>query len=112
MILFCLGEFQRGTMEPRRGVLQGEDREVDMRLTIVWLVLGCIVSLVGSHDSVAQSAYDYPWCAVYTKTSGAMSCYYTSFAQCMATMRGIGGTCIRSPYQDAEFRREPRSRRH
>ncbi len=67
--------------------LQGEDRELDMRLTIVALVLGCIAALAGSHGSVAQSAYDYPWCAVYTKTSGAMSCYYTS----MTTMRGIGG---------------------
>jgi hypothetical protein len=83
-----------------------------MRLTIVALVLGCIAPLVGSHDSVAQSAYDYPWCASYTKTSGALSCYYTSFAQCMATMRGIGGTCVRSPYDNAELRGEPRSRRH
>jgi Protein of unknown function (DUF3551) len=91
---------------------KGEDREVDMKLTIACLVLGCIAPLVGSHDSVAQSAYDYPWCAVYTKTSGAMSCYYVSFAQCMATMRGIGGTCVRSPYLGAELRWEPRSRRH
>ena len=90
----------------------GEDREVDMRLTIVPLVLGCIAPLVASHDSFAQSAYDYPWCASYTKTSGALSCYYTSFQQCMATMRGIGGTCVRSPYDNADLRREPRSRGH
>ena len=91
---------------------KGEDREVDMRLTIVRLVLGCIAPLLVSNVSVAQSAYDYPWCAVYTKTSGAMSCYYTSFQQCMATMRGIGGTCVRSPYDNAETRGGPRSRRH
>ena len=46
----------------------------------------------------AQSAYDYPWCAVLAGKRGAMSCYYTSFAQCMATTSGIGGTCIQSPY--------------
>ena len=83
-----------------------------MRLTIVRLVLGCVAPLLVSNVSVAQSAYDYPWCAVYTKTSGAMSCYYTSFQQCMATMRGIGGTCVRSPYDNAEPRGGPRSRRH
>ena len=83
-----------------------------MRLTIVRLVLGGIAPLLGCGVSVAQSAHDYPWCAVYTKTSGAMSCYYTSFEQCMATMRGIGGTCVRSPYDSAEPREGPRSRRH
>lgn len=48
----------------------------------------------------AQSAYDYPWCAVYGSRSGngAMSCYYASYGQCMETMSGIGGYCIRSPY--------------
>ena len=91
---------------------QGEEREVDMRLKLGALVLGCIALLGGSNVGVAQSAYDYPWCAVYTKTSGAMSCYYTSYQQCMATMRGIGGTCVRSPYDNAEPRGGPRSRRH
>jgi hypothetical protein len=81
-----------------------------MRLTIVALLLGCIAPL-GFHDSFAQSAYDYPWCAIYTKSSGTVSCYFTSFQQCMATMSGIGGTCIRNPYDGAERRWEPRSRR-
>ena len=82
-----------------------------MRLAIVPLVLGCIASLGGSHNSFAQSAYDYPWCAIYTKTSGAVSCYYTSFQQCMATMSGIGGTCLRNPFDGAQRRWDPRSRR-
>jgi hypothetical protein len=90
---------------------RGQDREIDMRLAIVPLMLACIAPLVGARDSFAQSAYDYPWCAVYTKTNGAVSCYYTSFQQCMATLSGIGGTCIRSPYYGAERRWETRSRR-
>ena len=83
-----------------------------MRMIIAALMLGCVAPLVVSHGSAAQSAYDYPWCAVYTKTSGAMSCYYASYQQCMATMRGIGGTCVRSPYDNAEPRGGPRSRRY
>ena len=50
----------------------------------------------------AQSAYDYPWCAVYAGGSrgpgGAMSCYYRTYEQCRQTMSGIGGTCVQSPY--------------
>jgi hypothetical protein len=58
----------------------------------------------------AQSAYDYPWCAVYTNKSGAQACYYASYAQCMATMEGIGGFCIESPYYRGPSR--PRERHY
>jgi len=83
-----------------------------MRLRLVGLVFGCVALLAGVHHSFAQSAYDYPWCAVYSKTNGAMSCYYTSFQQCITTMRGIGGTCVRSPYQGARPRWDPRLGRY
>ena len=72
-----------------------------MRVTTASVVLGCLIPLFAADDGIAQSPYDYPWCAVYTKTSGATSCYYTSFQQCLATMRGIGGTCIRNPHDGA-----------
>jgi hypothetical protein len=69
-------------------------------------------TLLGAiQPSYAQSAYDYPWCAVYTNRSGAQACYYRSYAQCMATMQGIGGYCIESPYYRGEPRRERRTRR-
>ena len=83
-----------------------------MRAAVISLVVGSAVVLGGLGESRAQSAYDYPWCAVYTNRSGASACYYRSYQQCMATMRGIGGTCIRSPYHNADLRWEPRSRRH
>lgn len=53
----------------------------------------------------AQSAYDYPWCGIRYDRSGAQSCYYRTYAECMATMSGIGGTCIRSPYYRGGWRR-------
>jgi len=62
----------------------------------------------GPGESRAQSAYDYPWCAVYTNRSGATACYYSSYQQCMATMRGIGGYCTASPYYRGAPAREPR----
>ena len=79
-----------------------------MRKALLLAVLG--LGVVGqTHLSAAQSPYDYPWCALRGDRSGATSCYYTSYAQCRATLRGIGGTCIRNPYQTRgpRYVREP-----
>ncbi len=69
-----------------------------MRLLQAFVVITALFA--ATHAAEAQSAYSYPWCAVYTGrgAGGAMSCYYRSYAQCMQTMSGIGGYCIRSPY--------------
>ena len=65
--------------------------------------LALLVAVVGAAPtSFAQNKtpYDYPWCAQYDSrvAGGALSCYYATYAQCRATMSGIGGNCIRSPY--------------
>jgi Protein of unknown function (DUF3551) len=44
----------------------------------------------------AQSPYSYPWCLRGGR--GGMSCYFTSYQQCMATLSGRSGWCMRSPY--------------
>jgi hypothetical protein len=64
------------------------------------LIIGVVAAALagGVSPGQAQSAYDYPWCAVYTNRSGAQACYYSSYEQCMATMWGIGGYCRPSPY--------------
>jgi len=53
--------------------------------------------IAASSASHAQSAYDYPWCALRGDRGGGQSCYYTTHAQCVEALRGIGGTCIRNP---------------
>jgi Protein of unknown function (DUF3551) len=73
--------------------------------------LTLLIAVVGAApSSFAQSAYDYPWCALYGSRTGggAQSCYYQTYQQCMATMSGIGGTCVRSPYYRGP---EPRGER-
>ena len=62
--------------------------------------IAAITFVAATSMSHAQSPYDYPWCAVYSRTSGATSCYFQSFQQCMTTLSGIGGFCMRSPYYD------------
>jgi hypothetical protein len=60
----------------------------------------------------AQSSYSYPWCAILpgvgSGSGGAMSCYYASWEQCRATMFGIGGNCVQSPYYHARPTQLPR----
>jgi Protein of unknown function (DUF3551) len=47
----------------------------------------------------AQSAYSYPWCAVYPRAIGGYACYYKTYESCMKTMMiGIGGGCMQSPF--------------
>jgi Protein of unknown function (DUF3551) len=47
----------------------------------------------------AQSAYSYPYCAVYPRAIGGYACYYKSYEACMKTMTiGIGGGCMASPF--------------
>ena len=65
------------------------------------VVLGSLAiiaaTVIGAHTCAAQSAYDYPWCALRGGQVGGQACYYTSYQQCMATLRGLGGTCIANP---------------
>jgi Protein of unknown function (DUF3551) len=68
-----------------------------MRYKIILpLLVAGFASLAGSAQ--AQSPYSYPWCAVHADRSGATSCYFSTYEQCRATIQGIGGSCIRSPY--------------
>jgi len=68
-----------------------------MRATMIPLLV--VAAVLGSSPVAhAQTPYDYPWCAIYTNKSGAQACYYSSYEQCMATMSGIGGYCVLSPY--------------
>ncbi len=57
-----------------------------------------VVLIAGGSNARAQSAYSYPWCAVYPRNIGGYACYYSNYETCMRTMVGIGGYCERSPF--------------
>jgi Protein of unknown function (DUF3551) len=61
-----------------------------------WLILA--TSLVGlAGTATAAQAQNYPWCAVYGGNEGAgENCGFSTFAQCMATLSGMGGFCNRN----------------
>ena len=88
-----------------------------MQIIVLFLVAAALLG--ETQASNAQSAYSYPWCAISGgKDAGSMTCYYTSWQQCMTT-QGIGGNCIESPYYHAQSTQLPhhalaklRHRRH
>jgi hypothetical protein len=70
-----------------------------IRMPIIALFVVAVALLGKTQISNAQSPYSYPWCSLGgAKSSNALSCYYTSWEQCRATISGIGGTCVESPY--------------
>ena len=75
-----------------------------MRTQIIMLFVIAAALLGGTQVSSAQSAaYSYPWCLLGgPKDTNALSCYYTSWEQCRATMSGLGGICVESPYYHAQ----------
>jgi Protein of unknown function (DUF3551) len=62
-----------------------------MKLWLSAFVVGVAAAACGS----PAQAQNYPWCAQYTGSmGGSMNCGFTSFDQCMATVRGMGGFCV------------------
>jgi len=85
-----------------------------MRVPVIMLFVIAAALLGETQVGIAQSPYSYPWCAITSggdnSGGGAMSCYYTSWQQCMTTLSGIGGNCVESPYYHGEpTARPPRS---
>lgn len=46
----------------------------------------------------AHAAPYWPWCSQYGRPSFAHACAFSSWEQCMETVRGIGGYCYTNPY--------------
>jgi hypothetical protein len=90
-----------------------------MRMPLTALLVIAAALLGETQLSNAQSPYSYPWCATDFGAGGARSCYYASWEQCMTTIFGIGGICVRSPYYHPQPTRplhgelaKPRHHRH
>jgi hypothetical protein len=60
------------------------------------LLASCALITIASHSASAEIYR--PWCAQYTSRGGSTNCGFTSYQQCMATVRGIGGYCVQNPW--------------
>lgn len=52
-----------------------------------------LAAIAGS--STKSDAQNYPWCAYYGRDAGT-NCGFTTHAQCVATIIGLGGFCARN----------------
>ena len=67
------------------------------------------VMITGSGVGTAHASDRYPWCAVYSqRTVGATNCGFTTLAQCLATISGVGGSCEPNPAYVPPPRRKSR----
>ena len=60
----------------------------------IWLFLLAICAATAATAGIGTraQAQNYPWCAQYSGLGGT-NCGFTTFAQCMATLAGMGGFC-------------------
>lgn len=63
------------------------------------LAATALLAVVGGLNIAATpaEARDYPWCSRTADTDFNPGCSFTSYPQCMATVNGIGGDCVRNP---------------
>jgi len=68
-----------------------------MRTVLFALAVAAAAGALGTSATPAL-AQNYPWCAQYggAGMGGAMNCGFSTYAQCMANVSGIGGFCIQN----------------
>jgi hypothetical protein len=60
-----------------------------------------------------KAAPYWPWCSQYGRPTSAHACAFSSWEQCMETVRGIGGYCYVNPYPPPlALTARPAKRRH
>jgi hypothetical protein len=80
-----------------------------MRLLLA--VLSICVGLVSMSKNA--EAQNYPWCAHLGTGFESTNCGFTTFQQCMDTVRGIGGFCmVNNTYQSSPGSYPLTKRRH
>ena len=83
------------------------------KFSLALLAFVFLTSLAASGRPAA--AIEYPWCAEYSGEDGGggRNCGFSTLAQCMATVSGMGGGCVRNLfYDEAPDRPAPSVRQH
>jgi hypothetical protein len=66
-----------------------------MMRTMLFAVATLVAALIGDVRPSEARAW-YPWCAQYADQSNITQCLFSTFDQCLATVRGIGGSCVQN----------------
>jgi len=75
----------------------------------ILLVSAIIAGAALLAPAAGQAQIYYPWCAQYggRDGGGGRNCGFSTYAQCMATVHGMGGFCERNSFYTGP---EPRTR--
>ena len=84
-----------------------------MSARMIFAVVALATVTMAGHRSADAAPY-WPWCSQYPGDMGAAhACAFSSWEQCMGTVRGIGGYCYANPYPPPLSARAPKPhRRH
>ncbi len=82
-----------------------------LRPALLAAVVAAGLASAAAAPAHAQTPYDYPWYSVRYGLSGATTCYFSTYSQCMATISGIGGYCEHNPWYRGRPERRTRPQR-
>lgn len=60
------------------------------------VILTLLATPTISATTAARAEVQYPWCAEYRAPIGATNCGFMTYQQCLDTISGVGGICIRN----------------
>jgi hypothetical protein len=67
------------------------------------IVFAAALALTALGGLDRAQAVEYPWCAQYTGERGASTnCGFSTWEQCMDTVRGVGGFCRENGFYYAQ----------
>jgi hypothetical protein len=88
---------------------------IDMRAILAATAFLVAAGGLSSIGVTSAEARDYPWCSRTSATGFNPDCAFTSYPQCMATVSGQRGDCMRNPFiafgEQRESRRKGRQYR-
>jgi len=61
--------------------------------------IAALFVLIAGTAAASAQADPYRWCALYSGNGlgGASNCYFVTQQQCLATVSGVGGSCVPNP---------------
>jgi hypothetical protein len=71
----------------------------------VHAALGVLAATLVITPSPTQAQY-HAWCARYDPST--WNCGFSTLAQCLATISGVGGRCVPNPHYQPRRQEEPR----
>lgn len=63
----------------------------------VLILIAAAATVLSWAPRPSEAAYNRAWCAKYADYGGITSCAFDTYRQCLATLSGIGGSCVENP---------------